>query len=620
MIAGVIATFVYISNGETFDIVPTLIFGAGALVFITGLYRTVVLSIRDKGDQSTEIRARTVSDILQVAAMRESLIELLNYSLDRFLEIVSLNSGAIHIYHKNRETLIMGAYRGLRPAHAKKLEQLIPGQTAIGKAIQNKRVLIIRDLSVSPDYRFFGGRIEDYSFLAVAPIMVDNDCWGVITLLGRKKYQRGMMDINLLEQLGDKLGQALLLGKKNRAMMIAISRLENKIGLYNSLFVNIGKNRQLTDNAVFQTLSDYPVKLFGDRSFCILKVVSDRCRLAYYRGLNVFSSDIDDYYKREIDAESLEDDNQTDNYFSVDLKTISNLIPDGLFKNNKLIGYKYFIDDEFSGIIVVDETEFADVQRYKDDLQLIGNLFSLSYLNTIYQKEKHESESIGISEEKITGISDELSSILSGIAKNVQIMSDHISQNGDAVEAENYIQWLDSVKQAAFQGIDLIDNAKTHNIRLEFVKRFSQPQEVTDSDDAENKSEAKFTALVIENKEIISGLLTDLFSQIGYNTITIPTGKEGLDYLKTALNRQDLIDMAVIDMALEDISGLELSRRIKELDNRIHTVVISSWGVNLYKETLADARVDAVLHKPFRMEQLKQVLPKRGIINEAGNQ
>ncbi|MHA1744192.1 MAG: response regulator, partial [Candidatus Heimdallarchaeota archaeon] len=89
----------------------------------------------------------------------------------------------------------------------------------------------------------------------------------------------------------------------------------------------------------------------------------------------------------------------------------------------------------------------------------------------------------------------------------------------------------------------------------------------------------------------------------------VSSGNEGLAFIKSARNSAEAIDVVIIDMALEDIAGLELCKKIKQFDSSIHTVIISSWGVNFYTSTLNEAGVDAVLHKPFRLEQLSQILP-----------
>jgi len=697
MVSGAVLAFIFIY--EPFIIYPTIVFGAGALAFIIGAYRFAVLTELQKGDQSTEMQARTVSDILQVAATRESLIELLNYSLDRYLELFSLNSGAIHILHKTRNMLVMGSYRGLAPSRAKKLEQLLPGETAIGRAVHNKRVLIIRDLRVSPDYRFFGGKAEGYSFLAVVPIIVDDDCWGVITLLGRKKYHRGMLNIGQLEQFGLKLGQALELGRENRRMTAAFNRLNSKIGFYNLLFSRVRKDWLESDENIFKALSEYSSSLFGRRPFCLLTVSSDRCRCAYCQGVGDYSNYINADYDTEIAAVDIMSHYKAGKFFKIDVDVISQLIPDDYFSNRKLVGYGYRYDDTTSGILVIDESKISELQNYENDLRLISNLFNLACIKTTYQKEQGKSQYIQPADESYSMIAGELTVILAKIAENVQAEIDHLSQNSDSINVNDFKRWLGNIEQSVFQGLglvreiglrnnpnniiqsmleneklnvafypgeklpdilsdhtefknvvreivkqaiednkrirlksssenhsikltiegelkprfpseELIDKARLHNIRINIPDQNSEFQAVSELNNQENHSE-KFAALVIESNNVITDLLADLFSRIEYNHKTVSSGKEGLAFLESAKERNETVDVAVIDITLDDISGLELSKRIKEFDSRIYTIIISSWGVNLYQNTLDDAGVDAVLHKPFRLEQLTKVLPNR---------
>jgi DNA-binding response OmpR family regulator len=114
-------------------------------------------------------------------------------------------------------------------------------------------------------------------------------------------------------------------------------------------------------------------------------------------------------------------------------------------------------------------------------------------------------------------------------------------------------------------------------------------------------------------------LLSDLLARLGYKSNAVISGEKGLDFLKSAGSSKQPVDIVIIDISLDDISGLELSKKIKELNDSIYTIVISSWGVNLFQNTLDDAGVDAVLHKPFRLEQLTRVLPDI-TKNAAGNQ
>jgi FixJ family two-component response regulator len=58
------------------------------------------------------------------------------------------------------------------------------------------------------------------------------------------------------------------------------------------------------------------------------------------------------------------------------------------------------------------------------------------------------------------------------------------------------------------------------------------------------------------------------------------------------------------------MSGWELASRIKSLSPRTPVIIITGWGVSIDEEKMRRAGVDFVLHKPFRLEQLSDLISK----------
>ncbi len=68
--------------------------------------------------------------------------------------------------------------------------------------------------------------------------------------------------------------------------------------------------------------------------------------------------------------------------------------------------------------------------------------------------------------------------------------------------------------------------------------------------------------------------------------------------------------MVITDLGLLDISGFEVSQKIKERNPSIPIVMITGWGANFEEEELRKVGVDYLLPKPFKLEQLKEVVEK----------
>jgi CheY-like chemotaxis protein len=115
--------------------------------------------------------------------------------------------------------------------------------------------------------------------------------------------------------------------------------------------------------------------------------------------------------------------------------------------------------------------------------------------------------------------------------------------------------------------------------------------------------------VVAENRDIIKNVLVDLLGNLGCKFSVRSTGGDTIAYIDEARRRGEIIDAVIADTGLEDIPGLQLCRQIKTIDPKIKTIIISSWGEHLPGSLLNESSVDAVLYKPFRLEQLKQILP-----------
>ncbi|NLI15323.1 MAG: GAF domain-containing protein [candidate division Zixibacteria bacterium] len=634
-----------------------------------------------------EIQSKAVSDILHVAATRDSLIELLNYSLDRFLEIMSLNSGAIHIHHAARNTLVMGAYRGLSPLYANKLELIRPGQTAIGRALQNRRVLIIRDLRVSPDYEFFGGKAEGYSFLAVAPIMVENDCWGVITIIGRKRYERGMLDIALLEQFGRQLGQALQLGKQNRAMAASYAKQRAIIDIYEDLLGNIDSS--ISEKRFQEAINRNRGKLFDGKSFWLLKVSGGMFQLIagpqkrgseYVGGLQMgqLSMPLFLYQTKPRQLFDISD---------IEFKQI---LPGESPESRILSGCGFGWKGKLIGAAIIDDKKENILRDYSAELAMLSNLVRL----VNHFESWSDSDKNGYRRE-FNGLARELDDLFEGISGHVQLLMNELKKKHDADFSLNVERWLKSLEDAAGRGTRILDDigrgvdanaiiqtaVKNNNLNVEFVPDpLIPPLKINKDEFKETISEILSSAIldnrkltvkasangkiigltiegavkpdfpspdllkkarlvnielkvappilpeprpweteinpngtinvvVAENRDIIKNVLVDLLGNLGCKFSVRSTGGDTIAYIDEARRRGEIIDAVIADTGLEDIPGLQLCRQIKTIDPKIKTIIISSWGTHLPGSLLNESSVDAVLYKPFRLEQLKQILP-----------
>ena len=87
-------------------------------------------------------------------------------------------------------------------------------------------------------------------------------------------------------------------------------------------------------------------------------------------------------------------------------------------------------------------------------------------------------------------------------------------------------------------------------------------------------------------------------------------GCQALECLRKAADRQSHFDLAILDMQMPGMDGLELARRIKSEPaiSATHVVLLTSVGQRGDAKTAQDAGIDAYLTKPIRQSQLYECL------------
>ena len=109
--------------------------------------------------------------------------------------------------------------------------------------------------------------------------------------------------------------------------------------------------------------------------------------------------------------------------------------------------------------------------------------------------------------------------------------------------------------------------------------------------------------LVIDDELPICELLDEFLSYQGFQVTTAINGEEAL--LKFKENRPQVV---LLDIKMPGMDGLEVLRRIKEIDSGTGVIMISAFGdVNTVQEALQRGAND-YLEKPIDLERLRKIL------------
>lgn len=109
--------------------------------------------------------------------------------------------------------------------------------------------------------------------------------------------------------------------------------------------------------------------------------------------------------------------------------------------------------------------------------------------------------------------------------------------------------------------------------------------------------------LAIDDQQVILDLIVAMGQSQGFEVTTASSGEAGL---RAAGRRQ--FDIILTDLAMPDISGMEVARRLMAMGNNIPVVLITGWEASISNSDLVSAGISRVLYKPFRIEQLSELI------------
>ena len=102
--------------------------------------------------------------------------------------------------------------------------------------------------------------------------------------------------------------------------------------------------------------------------------------------------------------------------------------------------------------------------------------------------------------------------------------------------------------------------------------------------------------LIVEDNKIEVRLVKDVLEARGYDTLQTGDGLEAID-----LAVANLPDLILMDIQLPEISGLEVTRRLRgdERSRRIPIVAVTAFAMGWHEREALDSGCDAYISKPI---------------------
>ena len=128
-------------------------------------------------------------------------------------------------------------------------------------------------------------------------------------------------------------------------------------------------------------------------------------------------------------------------------------------------------------------------------------------------------------------------------------------------------------------------------------KRLLLPEEPT--------SIKRATILLIEDDPQTNEVLRLMLEWLGHKVEGFTNAKEALETFDKDKTDYDIV---ITDMGMQEMSGRDVARRIKEMKPETSVIVITGWGTQLDPGELRKVGIDGIISKPFTKEALSAKL------------
>ena len=115
------------------------------------------------------------------------------------------------------------------------------------------------------------------------------------------------------------------------------------------------------------------------------------------------------------------------------------------------------------------------------------------------------------------------------------------------------------------------------------------------------------TVMIVEDNELNMKLFHDLLDAHGYDTLQTRDGMEALE-----LARSHHPDLILMDIQLPEVSGLEVTRWLKEDENLkdIPVIAVTAFAMKGDEEKIREGGCEAYIAKPISVAQLMETVNK----------
>lgn len=114
---------------------------------------------------------------------------------------------------------------------------------------------------------------------------------------------------------------------------------------------------------------------------------------------------------------------------------------------------------------------------------------------------------------------------------------------------------------------------------------------------------AKATILIVDDEASVRRILSKVFANEGYEVLSAAGGREAI-----GMAQERAVDVALVDLKMPDMGGIETIRRIKDINMGVSFIVITAFGEMDSVKSATELGVFDYITKPFDLDYVKNLV------------
>ena len=148
-----------------------------------------------------------------------------------------------------------------------------------------------------------------------------------------------------------------------------------------------------------------------------------------------------------------------------------------------------------------------------------------------------------------------------------------------------------------------VDSEKGEGTTFDIYLPASDKEVLEDKKLIEELLKGDETVLLVDDEDMIIDVSERLLGKLGYKVLLARSGK---DAIKTYKAKKDYIDMVILDIIMQDMSGGDIYDKLREINPAIKVLLSSGYSINGQATGILERGFDGFIQKPFNVRDLSQ--------------